>query len=106
MNKLLFLFIICLVGYTAFGQFTDDMESYIDGEPISGGHWTDFGCGGGAGCSLMSSSAVAHSGSLSGLIPDDTTTDAVLDLGNKIFGIWHLEFWMYIPSGKEAFLLF
>lgn len=103
MNKLLFLLIICLVGYTAFGQFTDDMESYIDGQPISGGHWTDFGCGGGAGCSLMSSSAVAHSGSLSGLIPDDTTTDAVLDLGNKIFGIWHLEFWMYIPSGKEAF---
>ncbi len=28
--------------------------------------------------------------------------DAVLDLGNKIFGQWGLEFWMYIPAGKTA----
>jgi len=31
------------------------------------------------------------------------TTDAVLDLGNKIFGQWGLEFWMYIPAGKTAY---
>ena len=83
-------------------QFTDDMESYNDGEPISENYWTDAGCGGGEGCSLMSSSVKAHGGLLSGLIPGDGTTRAVLDLGNKIFGRWFLDFWIYIPEGKEA----
>jgi len=84
-------------------QFTDDMESYTDGTPISEAHWTDWGCGGGAGCAIMSSSAQAHEGSQSGLIPDDGTTDAVLDLGNQIFGEWGLSFWMYVPSGQEGY---
>ena len=48
----------------------------------------------------MSSSAQARSGSLSGFRPDDGITDPVLDLGNKIVGLWGLEFYMYIPSGK------
>ena len=38
-----------------------------------------------------------------GFIPGDETTDAVLDLGNKIFGEWGLSFWMYVPSGKVAY---
>ncbi len=80
----------------------DNMESYTDGEPISGNHWTDWGCGGGVGCALMSSSAQVQEGLLSGLIPGDGTTNAVLDLGNKLFGDWRLNFWMYIPSDKEA----
>jgi len=84
-------------------QFSDNMESYVDGEPISEGHWTDYGCGGGIGCEIMSTSAIVHTGDLAGLIPDDGTTDAILDLGNKIFGHWRLEFWMYVPTGKEAF---
>jgi len=101
-NYILFIPILFFVA-TTNAQFTDDMESYIDGEPIIGGHWTDWGCGGGVGCALMSTSAQAHtSGVLSGLIPGDETTDAVLDLGNKIFGEWGLEFWVYIPSGKEG----
>jgi len=87
-------------------QFTDDMESYTDGSPISEGHWTDWSCGGGAGCAMMSSSAQAHGGSQSGFIPGDATTDAVLDLGNQIFGPWGLEFWMYIPAGKEGYFNF
>jgi len=87
-------------------QFTDDMESYTDGEPISTNHWTDWGCGGGVGCSLMSSSLQAHTGLQSGLIPGDGTTNAVLDLGSQIFGEWGISFWMYIPSGKEAAMTF
>ncbi len=83
-------------------QFIDDMEIYTDGEPISEAHWTDWGCGGGVGCAIMSSSDKARGGLLSGLIPGDGTTNAVLDLGNKIFGEWGFSFWMYIPSGKEA----
>ena len=95
--------ILSFVMVTMNAQFTDDMESYTDGEPIFEAHWTDWGCGGGAGCAIMSSSAQAHGGTLSGYIPDDTTTDAVLDLGNKIFGEWGLEFWMYVPSDKEGY---
>ncbi len=87
-------------------QFTDDMESYTEGQPIFEGHWTDWGCGGGAGCAIMSSSAQAHGGNLSGNIPDDNTTDAVLDLGDKIYGEWGLEFWMYVPSGNVGYMNF
>jgi len=105
MKKLLFCFIICVITLPSLNaQFVDDMESYTPGQPISGvGPWLDFGCGGGIGCALMSSSEQAHSGSLSGLVPDDGTTDVILDLGNKIFGLWSLHFYMYVPSNKGAF---
>ena len=97
------LIVLLFLSYVVHAQFQDNMESYTEGEPISGWHWTDWGCGGGVGCAIMSSSFEAYSGSLSGLVPGDGTTDAVLDLGNKIFGHWRLEFWMYVPSGKEAY---
>ena len=80
----------------------DDMESYTVDQPINEGWWTDAGCGGGVGCSLMSSSDYANSGNQSGYIPGDGTTDAVLDLGNKIFGRWGVSLQMYVPSGEEA----
>ena len=83
--------------------FEDDMEDYPVGQPIIGGWWTDWGCGGGAGCAIMADGTYANDGSQSGLIPGDGTTDAVLDLGNKIFDIWSLEFHMYIPAGKEGY---
>ncbi|MEZ4778981.1 MAG: T9SS type A sorting domain-containing protein [Flavobacteriaceae bacterium] len=82
------------------GQFIDNMESYTVGQPIHEGHWTDW-CGGT--CSVISTDLYSHSTTKSGLIPNDGTTDAILDLGNKIFGSWSLSFWMYVPSGKEAF---
>ena len=69
-------------------QYTDDMESYTPGEPIFVNWWTDWGCGGGPGCAMMSSDAQAYTGNQSGFIPGDGTTDAVLDLENKIFGEW------------------
>lgn len=84
---------------------TDDMESCTtDGETIELDPWTDWGCGGGQGCAIQCSSNYAHSGDWSGLIPGDGTTDAILNLGNKIFGTWGVEFWAYIPSNKEAFI--
>lgn len=88
---------------TINAQFTDNMESYLEGQPINESRWTDANCGGGIGCSIMSSSDVAHSGSLSGHIPGDGTTDAVLNLGNLIFAYWNLSFQMYVPSNKDAF---
>jgi len=95
--------LISMLSYSTNAQYLDDMEGYIDGQPISEGFWTDRNCGGGPGCALMSSSIQAQSGLLSGLIPNDATTDAVLDLGNKIFGTWGLEFAMYVPSNQEAY---
>jgi hypothetical protein len=44
----------------------DDMETYTVGQPIFQDHWTDWGCGGGAGCAIMSTDAQARSGSKSG----------------------------------------
>jgi hypothetical protein len=98
--------ILSFVMVTMNAQFTDDMESYTDGEPIFENWWTDWGCGGGAGCAIMSSSLQSNSGSLSGYIPDDNTTDAVLDLGNKIFGEWGLSFYALVPQGKEGYFNF
>ena len=103
MKKIWILFLVCfLTTINVNAQFIDDMESYTDGEPINEWHWTDGGCGGGEGCSILSSSAFAVEGDLSGFIPGDGTTEAALDLGNKIFGQWGLVFWIYIPEGKEG----
>lgn len=100
-NLLIIVFLLSMISLNA--QFVDDMESYTEGQPIFEGHWTDWNCGGGPGCAMMSSSANARSGFLSGLIPDDGTTDGILDLDNKIIGLWGLEFYMYLDSGKEGY---
>lgn len=94
-------FTLTMLGVNA--QFNDDMESYTVGEPIEEGHWTDWGCGGGAGCALMSESGSHGGGEKSGFIPSDNTTGAVLDLGNKTSGVWKLDFYMFIPQDKEAY---
>lgn len=104
MKKHYFLVALFAFALTAVNaQFVDDMESYTVGSPISGDWWTDWGCGGGPGCAIMSSDAQANDGSKSGLVPADGTTDAVLDLGNKIFGTWYLTFYMYVPSNQEGY---
>lgn len=101
--KIILFFTFTLIGIQLNAQFQDNMESYTEGQPISNEIWTHWGCGGGEGCEMMSTSEIVHTGNLSGVIPSDGTTDAVLDLNNKIFGHWKLEFWMYVPSGKEAY---
>jgi len=95
------LFALAMVSLNA--QFVDDMESYPLG-PVSGvGPWLDWGCGGGAGCAIMADNQQSHTGVQSGYIPTDGTTDAVLNLDNKIFGTWGLQFFMYVPTGKEGY---
>jgi len=93
--------ILSFVMVSMNAQFTDDLESYAAGDPIYGGHWTDWACGGT--CALVASNTYAHDGAISGLVPGDEATDGVLDLGNKIFGQWGLEFYAYIPSGKRGY---
>jgi len=36
-------------------------------------------------------------------IPGDGVTEVIMDLGNQTSGIWGIEFWMYVPTGKEAY---
>lgn len=83
-------------------QFADNMESYTEGTRVYQDHWSDRSCGGS--CAILSSSTQSHSGTLSGLIPGDEVTDATLDLGNKIFGVWSLCFWMFIPENKSGYM--
>lgn len=80
-------------------EFTDDME-YPNGIPLSSTWWdcTPFG-----GCPLIVGPNAGHNSDYAGYIPGDTATDAILNLGNKIFGPWGIEFYMYVPSGKEAY---
>ncbi len=92
--------------FNVLAQFSDGFEDCEnDGDPASGCEfpWIELGCGCMPGCYIICSSGEAHTGDWSGLIPGDGTTDAILDLGNRIFAQWGLEFWMYIPSDKEAY---
>jgi len=99
-RQILILGIVILSLNSVNAQFSDDMESYTDGTLIYQNHWTDWS---GAGSNSISSSSTHYvSGSLSGYIPPNGSTDGILDLGNRVTGQWGLKFMMYIPSNKEA----
>ncbi len=100
MKKTLLLFFLLSLIFNVNAQLTDDMENYSEGATIFTGHWTDWNATGNT--ALFSSSVQANSGVLSGYIPPNGTTDALLNLGNKTTGQWGIKFMMYVPSGKEA----
>ena len=54
---LLAIFSLVMVSMNA--QYVDDMESYTTVNQFSVNWWTDWGCGGGPGCAMMSSDAQA-----------------------------------------------
>ncbi|MAL60007.1 MAG: hypothetical protein CMC14_08175 [Flavobacteriaceae bacterium] len=80
----------------SFSQFTDDME-WDAGDCPS--HWTTFT--GPGDCPIVVSGG--HTGNQSAYIDGNGVTDNLLDLGSKIFGEWRLQFWMFIPVGKEGY---
>ena len=93
---------LLLLSTNLSAQFVDDME-YPDGVPESS-YWWGNCWGGGSGCPpLIAGPGAGHNSDYSGYIPGDLVTDVILDLGNRIFAQWGLEFWMYIPSDKEAY---
>lgn len=99
-------FLVALLAMFVTGvnaQFTDDMESYSPGTQIIQDWWTSWD--GSQALGIFSSNAQAHTGGQSGLV-DGSGIDPVLDFGNKIFGEWGLEFWMYVPAGKEGYFNF
>lgn len=79
-------------------DFTDTME-YANGIPEENNWWY---CPSGNSCEIEISSDQSLSGDYSGYIPDDSTTQQQLYLGNKTYGNNGIEFYMYVPSGKEA----
>jgi hypothetical protein len=95
------LFAIGMV--TANAQFAlDDMESYGGANaPIFGAQWGSWD--GTTDLALKSSGDQAQSGDLSGYVDDSTVQDALLLLGDKIFGPWGVKFSLYIPSGKTGY---
>ena len=103
MKKNYFLFtFFSLIIISAQAQFpTDDLESWTDGSPVFGGHWNSWsGTMADAG---LASSNQAHSGGLSYYVDGGGAIDGILDLGNKIFGEWYLNMWMYVPSNQSGY---
>lgn len=91
------LLVIFFSGFNVLNaQFAiDDMESYGPGNPPSNSdHWSG---------DLLISVAQAQSPVQSGYVDDGGTIDALLFLGDKIFGSWGSKFSLYIPSGKVGY---
>ncbi len=91
-RKLILTTLFNLLAIVAFSQFYDDCEWNFPNVPL---HW---------GGNPAVSNSYSNSPVQSIVIPDDGFTDVLLDLGNKIDGQWGLEFWMYVPSNREAYL--
>ncbi len=96
------LFLFAVTGVFAQTEdFNDDMESYTVGTIVENDWWLVWNS---ATVGIESSDEQAASGSKSGKVGDDPTTiDPVLNLYNKIFGVWYTNFMMYIPVDKEGY---
>jgi hypothetical protein len=106
MKKLYFSAILFLIaiGINTAQEIEDDFESYTLGQPINEAHWTNWDCGGSFGCAIIASTEQDLSGTNSGLIPDDGTTSSILNLGNKTSDFWGISIYLFIPTGKEAYM--
>ncbi len=102
-KKYLMAMVLALLCFNVNAQPTYGFEDCLtDGiPPPPNPWWNPWGCQGP--CDFYCSSDNPHSGEWCGLMPNDETTDAILDLGNRIFGEWGLEFWMFIPSDREGY---
>lgn len=105
MKKIYILAITLMAfNFSAHAQFpVDDIESYPLG-PVHQGHWTSWDELPNTADDAIVSDDEAFSGSQSILIPEGGVVDGVLDLGNKTSGSWQLDWEMYIPSGKSAYI--
>jgi hypothetical protein len=96
------LFALTMIAVNAqTAVFQDDLESWAPGAPVFGAHWNSWsGTTADAG---VASDTQALSGAISYYVDGGGAVDGVLDMGNKIFGTWSLEFWAYVPSGKMGY---
>ncbi len=73
-------------------SFFDDMEYDT---PLASNEWWSYG-------PIAIDDTYVHSDDKSGYMHPNGSATSILNLGNKIFGVWHLGYFIYIPSGKEA----
>lgn len=89
---------------TVNAQFTDDIESYALG-PVHTGHWSSWDGSAGA-IDAIVTNIRSNSGTQSILIQEGGTQDAILDLGNKGFGVWTVNFKLFIPTDSTGYYNF
>ncbi len=94
------IFALAMIAVNA-QPINDDMESYVDGAPVFENHWNSWGMS--TADAGLASSNQALSGALSYYVDGGGVIDGVLDMGNKIFGEFTLQFWAYVPSGKMGY---
>lgn len=78
--------------HLSFSQFIDDME------------WEKGNCSSNwyGDCPIITK-VFSYNGNQSGFIGGNGVTNNLLDLGNRTEGQWGLEFYMYVPKGKEGY---
>ena len=89
----MFLLFFCATLYAQTNLVFDDME-WTNPCPF---HWNGF-----LDCPITTT-LHSHTGQKSGFMPNDVSTHYFLSFGSRIFGYWSAEFWMYVPTDKEAF---
>jgi len=98
--------ILILVNWSLKSQETIDMENCDSSGGLidlrSAGDDFPCDCFGNITCYIECSTAYSYSGNYSGLISNSSNTMSFFRAG-KICDEWGLEFWMYVPSGKDAF---
>ncbi len=110
-NKLFtlsFIVVAFLISSMAFGQtivFQDDFESYVAGQQLACQNPTDWTTWSEAPCDPTEDAYVSNAYALSGnnSVNIIQNNDLVKPLDNKTNGIWRMSFYMYIPSGNEAY---
>ena len=98
------LFGVLFAATIANAQFTDDMESYSLG-PVHAGHWNSWD-GSAGGIDAIATDYRANSGTQSMYIGPGQTQDAILDLGNKTFGVWTINYKLYVPTDSTGYYNF
>lgn len=102
------LFLAFCIPSGLLAQVSIDFESYTEGAPVPYScdpletSWTYCGTCPLDNCYIITSSDVAHSGSLSGEIPENWEVNMYFRFGNLIFGKYQILFYLYVPSGNEA----
>jgi len=107
---LLIVFFSSAVAFAQFIEYEDDFESYTTGGYIAVQNpewWTTWSGSVGGGEDAIITEDIALSGSKSILI-DETggATDLLWLLGDKVTGVYHVDFYMYVPLDYCAYYNF
>ena len=114
MRKFLLLFAALALSLIAFSQtvlYEDDFESYTVGTYIAVDNptwWTTWSNDPGSGEDAKISDVYSNSPTKSILINKVGTaaTDLILKLGDKVSGVYEVNWYIYVPAGKAGYYNF